>query len=449
MDLNKLHRVYFLGIGGIGMSALARYFHSKGIIVSGYDKSQTPLTNELIDEGIKIHFEDNIDLIPRNIDLVVYTPAIPESNKEYQYFVNNNFELLKRAEVLGKITHDKFTIAIAGTHGKTTISSIIAHILKFTGHNVTALIGGICKNYNSNFISSENTEVFVVEADEYDRSFLTLHPDIEVISSIDADHLDIYGSKKYLNESFKLFAEQIKSNGRLIIKKGIDLTVKAKKNLYYSATCKADFYSSNIRVEGSKYLFDLNFKNSQIKNINFKIPGKHNIENAVAASAVGIEMGIKIEKIKEALETYSGVKRRFDIKIQNPDIIYIDDYAHHPEELKACISSVKELYPDKKITGIFQPHLYTRTKDFADEFAKSLDLLDKVILLNIYPARELPIEGVSSEMILEKIKIKNKKICSNSKVFEELKNNKPEVLLTLGAGDIDKLVEPIENILKS
>ena len=449
MDLNKLHRVYFLGIGGIGMSALARYFRNMGIIVSGYDKSQTPLTNELIDEGIKIHFEDNIDLIPRNIDLVVYTPAIPESNKEYQYFVNNNFELLKRAEVLGKITHDKFTIAIAGTHGKTTISSIIAHILKFAGHNVTALIGGICKNYNSNFISSENTEVFVVEADEYDHSFLTLHPDIEVISSIDADHLDIYGSKKYLNESFKLFAEQIKSNGRLIIKKGIDLTVKAKNNLYYSAICKADFYSSNIRVEGSKYLFDLNFKNSQIKNINFKIPGKHNIENAVAGSAVGIEMGIKKEKIKEALETYSGVKRRFDIKIQNPDIIYIDDYAHHPEELKACISSVKELYPDKKITGIFQPHLYTRTKDFADEFAKSLDLLDKVILLNIYPARELPMEGVSSEMILEKIKIKNKKICSNSKVFEELKNNKPEVLLTLGAGDIDKLVEPIENILKS
>lgn len=449
MDLNKLHRVHFLGIGGIGMSALARYFRSKGIIVSGYDKSQTPLTNELIDEGMKIHFEDNIDLIPRNIDLIVYTPAIPESNKEYQYFVNNNFELKKRAEVLGKITHDKFTIAVAGTHGKTTISSIIAHILKFAGHNVTALIGGICKNYNSNFISSENTEVFVVEADEYDRSFLTLHPDIEVISSIDADHLDIYGSKKYLNDSFKLFAEQIKSNGRLIIKKGIDLTVKAEKILYYSATCKVDFYSSNIRVEGSKYLFDLIFKNLQIKNIDFKIPGKHNIENAVAASAVGIEMGIKKEKIKEALETYSGVKRRFDIKIQNPDIIYIDDYAHHPEELKACISSVKELYPDKKITGIFQPHLFTRTKDFADEFAKSLDLLDKVILLNIYPARELPIEGVSSEMILEKIKIKNKKICSNIKVFEELKNNKPEVLLTLGAGDIDKLVEPIKNILQS
>jgi UDP-N-acetylmuramate--alanine ligase len=455
VNLDKVGSVYFIGIGGIGMSALARYFKSNGKSVSGYDKTPTSLTDELTSEGIDVHFGDDIAFIQSEIQhlkseiIVVYTPAIPKDHKELNYFIKNGFTVMKRSQVLGLITQDKFTIAVAGTHGKTTTASMIAHILKSSGVNVTAFLGGISKNYNSNYIYSKTKdnigpEIVVVEADEYDRSFLTLHPEIAVITSMDADHLDIYGDKKHLEESYHLFAEQVK--GTLIYKKGLPLNAKAKLK-QYSVVNHCDYSATDIQIQNHQYHFNWHNSSSSIENLTLSIPGMHNVENAVAAIATAKNIGISIEKISEAVRSYSGVRRRFDYQVRTENIVYIDDYAHHPEELRASISSVRALYSDKKITGIFQPHLFSRTRDFAEGFAKSLSLLDELILLDIYPARELPIEGITSKIIFDKVSMSNKILCGKENVIDALKNRNVEVLLTLGAGDIDQLVEPIKMFL--
>lgn len=452
-QIKDIKYFYFLGIGGIGMSALARYLKSLGKFVAGYDKTETTLTNELMQEGIEIHYNDNIGNIPRCIldnkddSLIVVTPAIPDNHSEKLYFVQNNYQLLKRSQLLGLITNESDTIAVAGTHGKTTTSTIIAHIIKQSNLLCAAFLGGIATNYNSNLLLSDKKGWVVAEADEYDRSFLTLFPTIAVITSMDADHLDIYGDKKFMEESYSLFVQQVKENGIIIAKKDLYLgkNIKAKIKTY-SINFQADYIAENIRIENGKFLFDFKSNEKNIKDIVLGMPGRHNIENAVAAIAVALTLGIEEEKIKLALQNFKGVKRRFEFHVRTSKKIFIDDYAHHPEELKACILSIKELYSDKKITGIFQPHLYSRTKDFADDFARSLDMLDECILLDIYPARELPIEGVSSQMILDKMKIKEKKILSKQEVLNYIENKQPEVLITLGAGDIDQLVEPIKKI---
>jgi len=449
LNVKKIKTVYFLGIGGIGMSALARYFKANGAEVSGYDKTKTALTEALISEGIAVHFDENISEIPKAIDLVIYTPAVPKEHKEYIYLKEKGYEIHKRAEILGLITNDVFTVAVSGTHGKTTITSMIAHIMKQSGKDVFSFIGGISKNYKSNLILSEKNTIAIVEADEFDRSFLQLHPDIAIISSMDADHLDIYKNKDYLVESFRLFANQIKKNGKLFLKKSLVLdNVNAKINTY-SAKEKADYFAKDIKVENGFFYYTICCPDKINISVKAGIPGVHNVENAIAATAVALELGIKPAEIKKALQSFSGVVRRFDYRINKENFVFIDDYAHHPEEIKACVNAAKELYPNKKITGIFQPHLYSRTRDLADEFAKSLAMLDELILLDIYPARELPIEGVTSQMLLDKIKLKNKMICKKENLIEELIKRKLEVLITIGAGDIDQLVAPIEKSLKN
>ncbi len=446
MDLSKLQHIYFLGIGGIGMSALARYFVAKGIKVSGYDKTKTPLTNQLQNEGIKIHFEDNFNLLDEDIDIVIYTPAIPSTHKEFLFFKDNNFTILKRSEVLGLITQNSIGIGIAGTHGKTTISTMTSHLLKQSDIDCSAFLGGISKNYQSNLLLSAKSEYVVIEADEFDRSFLKLEPQIAAISSIDADHLDIYGDKNELKKSFEDYIRKLKPNGILIYKKGLDLKIPENiRSFTYSLQQGSDFYADNIRIEDSAYVFDFYSENQNIKDIKMLYPGLHNIENACLAIAIALLCGVKQDEIKEAILSFQGVNRRFDVRIKSEKITYIDDYAHHPEELKACITSVRALYADKKITGIFQPHLFSRTRDFADEFAKSLELLDVLVLLDIYPARELPIEGITSEMLLGKIKNKEKYLLDKSEILNFIDEKSPEVLLTLGAGDIDQLVGLIEN----
>ncbi len=449
MEIGQVKNMYFLGIGGIGMSALARYFNKLGVVVSGYDKTQTTLTGQLQAEGISIHFEDKPSLIPENIEMVVYTPAIPKETKELNFIKEKQIPLYKRSEILGEITKNKFTVAIAGTHGKTTISSMLAHIFCEAGVKVTALIGGVVNGYNSNFIGDVNGDIFVVEADEFDRSFLTLHSNIALISSMDADHLDVYGSKKQLHDSFELFAKNIKLDGKLVLKKGLYLDVGNIEKWSYSLLDEADFNCSRFEISDGSYSIDLKLSNKVIGRIDFKTPGCHNVENGIAASAIASLYGIKLEQIKQGLESYQGVKRRFEIVLKNKDLVYIDDYAHHPEELKACILSVKELYPDKKITGIFQAHLYSRTRDFANEFAKSLDLLDEVVIMDIYPARELPIEGINAQFLLNKISHERKYYKNAEEIPAFILEQKPEVLLTLGAGNIDQIVEPLKNILSA
>jgi len=469
MNFENIKYVYFLGIGGIGMSALARYFNAMGKSVSGYDKTRTALTDELVAEGISVHFEDNVDLIQKEAKsekaetLIVFTPAVPKDHSELRFFQKNEYVIKKRSEVLGMITEQTFTIAVAGTHGKTTTSSLIAHILKSSEVDCTAFLGGITQNYGTNLLLSEKLKnlkkkskikpITVVEADEYDRSFLTLHPDIAVITSVDADHLDIYGDQKQMEESYSQFAGQVKDGGVLIIKKGVDKVLvfeKTGKKLHtYSLHQSSDYYARKIAIKKGEYIFDVVTPEQAIRGMQLGVPGKHNVENAVAAVAVAQHMNVFSGNIKNALSTFKGVKRRFEYHVKSEKLVYIDDYAHHPEELRACISAVKEMYPSKKVTGIFQPHLFTRTRDFADEFARSLELLDELILLDIYPAREKPIEGVSSAMLLEKIRTKNKKIVSKKELVTEIKNREVEVLITLGAGDIDALVEPLKDELMS
>jgi UDP-N-acetylmuramate--alanine ligase len=467
--MKDITHIYFLGIGGIGMSALARYFHAMGKQVSGYDKTPTKLTDELIAEGISIHFEDNINLVPADFKshsssftshiLIVYTPAVPKDHSEYVFFNSNGFNIKKRAEVLGLITESARTIAVAGTHGKTTTSSLVAHILKTAGLDPSAFLGGITQNYKTNLLLSKSLRapsplemvglrsLIVVEADEYDRSFLTLHPEIGVITSVDADHLDIYGDKSHVEESFSMFAGLVEE--KLIVKKSIAEKIRSSKQpLTYSVDDQyADYYASDITIENGYYHYNIHTPKVTMRNCMLGLPGKHNVENSIAAVAIACELNISDVYIKEALRTFGGVKRRFDYHIKTDKLVYIDDYAHHPEELKATISSVREMYPGKKITGVFQPHLFSRTRDFADDFAKSLDLLDQCILMEIYPARELPIEGVNSQMLLDKMKCADKMICRKKELVEEIAKMKVEVLITMGAGDIDAMVEPITNML--
>ena len=457
MEIHQYKSVYFLGIGGIGMSALARYFHRCGVMVSGYDKTPTTLTHQLIEEGIPVHFDDNPELVPDRPDLVIYTPALPKDNNELQFVIARGFPLKKRSEVLGMITRNAKTIAIAGTHGKTTITTLVAHLLITAGIDSIAFLGGISKNYNSNFITSGlsahqlagSPVYYIVEADEFDRSFLRLYPDIAVITSADADHLDIYGNIDEVRLSFGEFTSNLQKNGTMILKKGVDIVPEETDNYIiqtYHLEGDADFYPENIRLENSRFTFDLVTPARTIRNITLGLPGKFNLENAIAAAAVAYTVGIPDEVIAQSLLTFEGVERRFDFQVIHDDFVYIDDYAHHPEELKACICAVREIYPSKKITGIFQPHLFTRTRDFADAFARSLELLDELILLEIYPARENPIAGIDSAMLLGKVQLQNKKICSKTDLTGELRSSKPEVLLTLGAGDIDQLVKPIREL---
>ena len=449
MELSNIKRVYLIGIGGIGMSGLARYFHHLGCVVCGYDKTSTDLTTDLHNEGMPVIFDDNKDWIPMSFQspdegtLIIYTPAVPKDSEILNYFKDNGFELFKRSQVLGIISRGMFTVAIAGTHGKTTTSTMVAHILKDSGKDCSAFLGGISSNYHSNVLYGKNN-IVVVEADEYDRSFLTLNPDIAIITSMDADHLDIYGDHSHLTDSFKLFASQIKPGGVLIHKKGLDLA----SGFTYAVEAEADASASNIKIHDGDFYFD--FKNGKVSitDIKLGIAGLHNIENATAAIEACLLLDIDPEAIKSALGSFKGVKRRFEYIVKNEHHIYIDDYAHHPEELKACIRSVKRLYPDKKLTTIFQPHLYTRTRDFADGFAEALDMTDELIILDIYPARELPIEGVDAEMILNLMKLSNKRRLSKHDVVEVIKNEKPELLLTVGAGDIDQLVQPLKQVLQ-
>lgn len=463
IDLNNIKYIYFLGVGGIGMSALARYFNIKKKVVAGYDKTPTKLTEELIAEGINIHFEDGIQFLPefikanlqetKSTTLVIHTPAVPKSHSEYRYFQENGFKIIKRSEALGLIAEQLKTIAVAGTHGKTTTSSLVAHILKTANIDCSAFLGGITQNYHTNLlVSKSNTSStpVVVEADEYDRSFLTLFPYIAAITSVDADHLDIYGDSKHMIESYELFAKQVNQSGALILKTNVRNKIKVTHPniITYSINEQADYTIKNLEIKNGEYHYDMDTPKGAIKNVTIGLPGSHNVENALAATAIAQQLDVSDEKIRLALKTFKGVKRRFEYQIKSEKLIFIDDYAHHPEELKACISSVRELYPNKKITGIFQPHLFSRTRDFKEEFAKSLSLLDELILMEIYPARELPIEGVSSAMLLENISISNKKLCQKTELLSELKNRSLEVLLTLGAGDIDTFVEPIKQQLE-
>lgn len=457
MDILQYRSVYFLGIGGIGMSALARYFHRSGVMVSGYDKTPTALTRQLAEDGIPVHYNDKPELIPDHPDLVVYTPALPKENNEFQFVTSHGFPLKKRSEVLGMITRNAKTIAIAGTHGKTTITTLVAHLFKTAGMDSIAFLGGISKNYHSNFLSpglsdqksAAHPEYYIVEADEFDRSFLRLYPDIAVITSADADHLDIYGTVDEVRRSFCEFASHLPENGTLVLKKGLDILPEEKVNYtiktYHSGE-EADFYPQRIRMKNNRFVFDLVTPLRTIKNITLGLPGKFNLENAIAAAAVAYTAGITDEVISRSLLTFEGVERRFDFQVIRDDFVYIDDYAHHPEELKACIRAVREIYPTKKITGIFQPHLFSRTRDFADAFARSLELLDELILLEIYPARENPVPGIDSSLLLGKMQLQNKKICTRAGLQGELKSRKLEVLLTLGAGDIDQLVKPIREL---
>jgi UDP-N-acetylmuramate--alanine ligase len=448
MELRNIQRVYLIGIGGIGMSGLARYFHHLGCIVCGYDKTPTDLTNELHDQGMQISFEDCQELVPinfREVDectLIIYTPAIPKDSEILNFFKRKGFEIYKRSQVLGLISKGMYTIAVAGTHGKTTTSCMVAHILKDSGKDCSAFLGGIASNYQTNVLFGDS-DIVVVEADEYDRSFLTLYPDTAIITSMDADHLDIYGDHAQLTESFQLFASQIKSGGTLIYNQGLPLN----NGLTYSINGTADAMATNIRVENGDFYFDFNNSTISIPNIRMGIAGMHNIANATAAIEAALHLSLSGDAIKSALNSFKGVKRRFEYIVKNDNHIYIDDYAHHPEELRAAISSVKKLYPNKKLTTIFQPHLYTRTRDFVDGFAEVLDMSDELILLDIYPARELPIEGVDSGMIMERMKMQNKQILSKQEAIDKIRSEQPELLLTVGAGDIDQLVQPLRKAL--
>lgn len=452
MNLDKIYNVYFVGIGGIGMSAIARYFLSKDANVAGYDKVRTPLTTALENEGCIIHYDDAIDAIPKSHKhrdtLVIYTPAVPNDHEELNFFKNNEFDVLKRSEVLGLITKNSFTIGVAGTHGKTTTSTMIAHLLDSANYKCDAFLGGISTNFNSNFVFCSQAKATVIEADEYDRSFLTLSPNIAIVTSTDADHLDIYTKHGSLLTSFQDYVNKLPENGVLILKKGLEL--KHSNTITYSATEEADVYALNLKIVDSVYCFDVQTPKELVKNVVVGLPGMHNVENALATFVVGLELGLSIEAIKQGLVSFKGVKRRFEYQVKSLKLVYIDDYAHHPTELKACIASVRAMFPGKKITGVFQPHLYSRTRDFADEFGESLSLLDELYLLEIYPARELPIEGVNSSMLLEKVTIKKKEVISKEKFLNKINVEEVEVLLTLGAGDIDTIVNPLkEKITKS
>ena len=460
MNILDYKLYYFLGVGGIGMSALARYFNHYGKTVYGYDKTKTDLTKELENEGISIHYQEDENLLTELLSqykkedvLIVYTPAVPKEHSEFIHLQNNSYQLQKRSWVLGEITKQFNTIAIAGTHGKTTTTTLVTHILKTAGINCYAFLGGISQNYKTNLLlgnANDKNAFVVVEADEYDRSFLTLHPYISVITSVDADHLDIYGSKEAMHDTYRQFASQTKTDGFLIVKKNVDNDLKLNgKRLIYSLNLGTEYSADSIHINNGQFCYNVISPIEAVSQVAIGLPGLHNVENSIAAIAVAQQLGIKGDVINEALRSFKGVKRRFDYHVKSKSVVYIDDYAHHPEELRAAITAAKQLYPDKKVTGIFQPHLYTRTRDFADGFAESLDLLDVCVLLDIYPAREKPIEGINSQMLLDKMKSKHKHLVKKENVLGFLKTHHCEVLMTLGAGDIDSLISPIEEYLKT
>ncbi|WP_136668521.1 UDP-N-acetylmuramate--L-alanine ligase [Flavobacterium sp. H122] len=444
MNLNQIQNVYFIGIGGIGMSALARYFKFIGKEVMGYDKTPTMLTDDLIAGGIAIHFEDDVKYIPEDCKventLVVYTPAIKQLS-EWDYFKENGFTIKKRAEVLGIITKDTFCFAVAGTHGKTTTSSILGHVLYESGLDVTAFLGGIVENYNSNLIGTGKT-ITVVEADEFDRSFLHLHPNIACVTSMDADHLDIYGDDASIKASFKEFAAKVEDKNNLFVINGLPLD-----GIAVGVNDDSKFVAHNIRIIDGWYVFDVTTPSEEIKDIKFGLPGKHNLTNALLALAMARTYGTPTDSIVKALATFKGVKRRFSFQIRKPDFVYIDDYAHHPTEINAVHQAVRELYPGKKVLAVFQPHLFSRTKDFADDFAKSLSQFDEVLLMEIYPARELPMPGVTSQWLLDKMDNPNKKLVQKEELISLLKASDAPVIVTVGAGDVGEMVPEIKKAL--
>jgi UDP-N-acetylmuramate--alanine ligase len=443
VNLKNIHNVYFIGIGGIGMSALARYFKTNGKNVAGYDKTLTHITNGLGELGIAIHFEDNVENIPSSFlpkekTLVIYTPAIPKNHLEYNYLKNEGFTVIKRAEILGKITENTFCFGVAGTHGKTTTSSILGHIMQPS--KATSFLGGIAENYNSNLILGED-EISVVEADEFDRSFLQLSPNIACITSMDADHLDIYGDHEELIKSFNDFSKKV--SDKMIVAKGLPIN-----GLTYAIDEDADYKAFNLKIEKGKYIFDVKTPKDVVKNIELSLPGKHNVMNALVALAMANEYGISLELIKKQLKTFKGVQRRFSYKINTPELVLIDDYAHHPTEIKAVENSVRDMYPNEKVLAIFQPHLFSRTRDFIDDFATELSKFDELLLLDIYPARELPIEGVNSDWLLNKIELESKKLISKNNVITEIKKSSAKIIVMIGAGDIGVLINDVVQELK-
>ncbi len=443
MNLNNIHNIYFVGVGGIGMSALARYFKANNKQVAGYDKTPTEITDALGSLGINVHFDDAIDnvsgdfLNPENT-LVVYTPAIPNNHKELTYFRDNNYTVLKRSQVLGLITENTFCLAVAGTHGKTTTSSILGHLLHECDVEVTAFLGGVTENYNSNLIL-KGTDVSVVEADEFDRSFLTLSPNLACITSMDADHLDIYGEADALKESFVEFTKRIKPSGKLFVRNGLPIS-----GITYGIEDDSDYSAKNIKIENGSYVFDVKTPVTTIENIRFDLPGRHNLSNALIALAMAVEYGCPHQQLAKALASFKGVKRRFTYQIKTEELVFIDDYAHHPEEINAVHQAVREMYPAKSVLAIFQPHLFSRTKDFADEFAESLSQFDEILLLDIYPARELPIEGVTSSWLLGKIENNNKQLVEKEALVNKIQESEAQVILTIGAGDIGEEVKRIK-----
>jgi UDP-N-acetylmuramate--alanine ligase len=458
MTLDQFKYIYFLGIGGIGMSALARWFQVNGYAVAGYDKTPSALTETLQDEGMVIHFTDDIDQIPAEFrqnpaeTLVIYTPAVPKDHSEYIYLTEQGFTLQKRSQVLGLLAGQMTTIGVAGTHGKTTTSSMVAHILRDAGVNCAAFLGGITNNYGTNFLLNEPADdlksvVCVVEADEFDRSFLTLFPKFAIVTSTDADHLDIYGAHDAVLESFSKYVSQIEPDGVLFMKQGLSLADKTKADVRPYSLAEGAYHSQNLRIENATFIFDLVHPNGIISDIHLLIPGFHNVENAVAAGAVALEVGVSPEAIRSALNSYRGVRRRFEYILKTDATVFIDDYAHHPAEVQAFLSSVKALYPDRELTAVFQPHLFSRTRDFATGFAESLSLADHLILLDIYPARELPMEGVTSDLIFRDVHSKTKKKCTKAELIDVLREDRPSLLVTIGAGDIDQLIVPLKNLL--
>ena len=445
MNLNQIHNVYFIGIGGIGMSNLARYFKNLGKNVSGYDKTPSALTNELIASGISIHFEDSIDAIPKDFyienTLVIITPAVPKTHLEWNYFLERDFQVKKRAEVLGIITKDTFCFAVAGTHGKTTTSGILGHILNESGADVTAFIGGIVENYNSNLIGSGKT-ITVVEADEFDRSFLHLHPNIACITSMDADHLDIYGTSEAIEESFLEFASKIEDKSNLFITKELPL-----EGVTCAVNEDAVFKAFNVRIGNGSYVFDVQTPTEVIKDLHFGLPGRHNLMNALMAIAMAKLFGTPTDAIAKAIASFKGIKRRFSYQIKTEAKVYIDDYAHHPTEINAVHQAVRELYPNQKVLALFQPHLFSRTRDFADDFAKSLSAFDDIILLDIYPARELPMEGINSQWLMDKMTNSHKKIVAKDNLIAAILASDAAIIVTIGAGDIGELVPSIKKAI--
>lgn len=452
MNFNDIKRIYFIGIGGIGMSALARYFKKHGAEVHGYDRSETDLTRALVAEGMYVHYDDDVNYIPEGVDLVVFTPAVPKDHAELNWFLEHAYPVKKRAEVLGMISKAKRCVAIAGTHGKTTTSTMTAHLLRACGVDATAFVGGISLNLGSNFVEGASDWV-VVEADEYDRSFLHLHPEIAVLNSLDPDHLDIYGTPEAVVESYKQFVRQIKPGGTLIYRHGLPLDDVASelaatgRHVFTFGIDEGYYETYNVHVEDGQMAFGLKSSIFDWSDLRLNYPGRHNVLNATAAIAATLAAGGFSPDLRAALADFKGVKRRFEFIVRTPELVYVDDYAHHPAELEAAIGAAKMLYPTRKVTGIFQPHLYTRTRDFADDFAAALDGLDECILLDIYPAREMPISGVTSAMIAGLMKNKNVTLTSKAELLNVLKTQKIEVLMTMGAGDIDTMIEPIKQLI--